>query len=716
MNLQVKDFDPDSFIDYHAKYYPELWEPHTDVELREQQVIFFNNVVNDLVAGFIKPECCNRRMAQAPTGFGKTILFCHVIMMWRRLFPGSNILLVVDQQELVQQTIEKLVMCSGTYDYGFKIGEIKQSEVQSMTNLDIAMIQTIRASRGRRMKKLREKRYDLVIVDECHATTNNSYANLIKALTHDPNPEYIKYMEEKAGDTLFDEVDDGTAPPEFLENSCQIFGVTATPWHSSKKKQKIFQDLYRRCVYRRTTLASITDGELANVIYYRGMTDVYVGDVKVKANGEFDSREMTDRINIVARHELILDHCLKIYEERGFGKIKVFCESVAHTEDLTQFFRDRGYPAEYITGDTPTGGRQGDQRGARIREFDEAPMGEIRFLCSCGCLTKGFDCKTIETVVIARPVLEESLYIQMAGRGLRLDPVLGKDTVAILDIVDCIGQNKKIQSCFTTLFDLPEDLEGDVKKIYGIKEEPREPREVDETVPVVDDQGRRQRNNSREALNAQYAFTLMAVPGRIRESGLNFIGVGTTKEGHPKYTLSVGDGDDRIELVENMTESYFDSIISKYRHKRYYGTTTELLSKIKKGLKAKFKDTKYMWCRSTREKKMSGGATGPQISLLIKPRYVKILTEMGEIKSEDDIYNMSKGQASDAIEKVTTYYKLPGSISNKQKGFLNWKRRESKIRCDESYIDGLSFREASSLIDALNKGVIIDNPNKHKKG
>jgi superfamily II DNA or RNA helicase len=70
----------------------------------------------------------------------------------------------------------------------------------------------------------------------------------------------------------------------------------------------------------------------------------------------------------------------------------------------------------------------------RERVLGDLKHGKIQVVTSCGILTEGFDEPSISCVVMARPTKSQSLYIQMAGRGLRIYP--SKENCLVLDFTD----------------------------------------------------------------------------------------------------------------------------------------------------------------------------------------------------------------------------------------------------------------------------------------
>lgn len=68
--------------------------------------------------------------------------------------------------------------------------------------------------------------------------------------------------------------------------------------------------------------------------------------------------------------------------------------------------------------------------------------GTIPCIVNCMVFTEGTDMPLIETVIIARPTRNASLYTQMVGRGLRTHE--GKDA---LNLIDCVGITGKLDIC-----------------------------------------------------------------------------------------------------------------------------------------------------------------------------------------------------------------------------------------------------------------------------
>src|SRR5690606_34657616 len=91
-----------------------------------------------------------------------------------------------------------------------------------------------------------------------------------------------------------------------------------------------------------------------------------------------------------------------------------FCISVEHARHMAEILRETGKRAAVITGDTPP--------AERTRIIEQYKRGEIDALTSVNVITTGFDAPRTDLIVMARPTQSTGLYVQMAGRGMRIKP------------------------------------------------------------------------------------------------------------------------------------------------------------------------------------------------------------------------------------------------------------------------------------------------------
>ena len=69
-------------------------------------------------------------------------------------------------------------------------------------------------------------------------------------------------------------------------------------------------------------------------------------------------------------------------------------------------------------------------RSKILRDFEK---GKIQILCNSMLLTEGWDCPSVDCIVVLRPTKSPTLYRQMVGRGTRLHP--NKKNLLLLDFL-----------------------------------------------------------------------------------------------------------------------------------------------------------------------------------------------------------------------------------------------------------------------------------------
>lgn len=127
----------------------------------------------------------------------------------------------------------------------------------------------------------------------------------------------------------------------------------------------------------------------------------------------------------------IVEHYLKIAP----GKLGItFVPSVAIAEKVAAQFNLAGVPAAVVSAKTPDADR------ARIlREFKQR---KILQLVNCDLFGEGFDLPAIEVVSMARRTESFALFVQQAGRALRL--LDGKEFAIIIDHVGNVARHAKL--------------------------------------------------------------------------------------------------------------------------------------------------------------------------------------------------------------------------------------------------------------------------------
>jgi superfamily II DNA/RNA helicase len=118
----------------------------------------------------------------------------------------------------------------------------------------------------------------------------------------------------------------------------------------------------------------------------------------------------------------------EIYKKHAIGNTLIFGLSVKHCEEIQKHISK----SVIISANTK-------QRSKIIDKFTKR---EIKCIINCMIFTEGTDIPLIETIIIARPTKNASLYKQMVGRGLRLAEEKEK-----LLLIDCVGVSTDLNLC-----------------------------------------------------------------------------------------------------------------------------------------------------------------------------------------------------------------------------------------------------------------------------
>ena len=84
---------------------------------------------------------------------------------------------------------------------------------------------------------------------------------------------------------------------------------------------------------------------------------------------------------------------------------------------------ERGFNAAEVNGNSKD----------RNEITEDFANGKYNVLCNSMLLTEGWDCPSVDCVIVLRPTKSRALYTQMIGRGTRLCE--GKDHLLVLDFL-----------------------------------------------------------------------------------------------------------------------------------------------------------------------------------------------------------------------------------------------------------------------------------------
>jgi ATP-dependent helicase IRC3 len=321
-----------------------------------------------------------RQLICLPTGTGKTVVFALLAKEINR-----RTLVIAHTEELIKQAVEKFKIVWPEVDIG--IVKAEADEVDS--HVVVASIQTI--CREKRLEKLKEQNFGLIIIDEAHHAGAPSYENTIRELGFlDDNPEKL------------------------------LVGVTAT----AKRGDGIgLSSIFQEIVFERSINTMIRAGYLSPLVGKQVFTKIDLTGVSFQ-NGDFMQAELAKVVNTPSRNQLIVDN----YKLNAANRKKAlaFCVDVQHAKDLATTFERSGVNAYAVYG-----AMDKQERKKLLSAFSN---GSFSVLTNCQILTEGFDEPSIDCVILGRPTASSSLFTQMIGRGTRTFPT--KRDCLVLDFTD----------------------------------------------------------------------------------------------------------------------------------------------------------------------------------------------------------------------------------------------------------------------------------------
>jgi superfamily II DNA or RNA helicase len=342
----------------------------------------------DALAAKFRDERLHRVALVLPTGGGKTVCFAHQAMEWLDGHPDDRVLILVDTDELVWQTSRKVQNVAPH----LKVGIVKAGKNEVDADVIVGSVQTLR-NVGRR-KQL--GRVSLVIVDECEMAVTASCMAILQDLGC------------FGGGTL-------------------AAGYTATLMRSDNKSLgAVWQDAvanrdiswmirHRWLIPPRGIAVEVPDLDLSTVASTR--TDYREGEL-----GEALAESLAPQVVAKA-----------VIEHAAGRKVLAFFPTVASCYTFAEAFEDAGVPARVIHG-----GMSDKERGDVLAWHRPGTV-----VVNCMLLTKGYDDTSVDCIVMGRPTKSKRLYIQIVGRGLRVDltrPYDEQDCI-LLDVCGASGNN-----------------------------------------------------------------------------------------------------------------------------------------------------------------------------------------------------------------------------------------------------------------------------------
>lgn len=270
---------------------------------------------------------------------------------------------------------EELVYQPQKY-YDCSFGVERAEEHSNGEDVVSASVQTL----YRRLKRFNPRDFDTIITDEAH---------------HAVAPSYLRIY-------------------QYFKPRLHI-GFTATPNRGDKKGLK---KIFKKVIFNKDLKWGIENGYLCNINCVRVEAEYDMRKIK-KVMGDFQLKDLASRVDNPVFNKQVAE----AYEKYAKGQTLIFAVNISHAHNIS-----RRIPGSVvITSETKN-------CAAILADFMEK---KIKCIVNCMVLTEGTDLPCIETIIMARPTMNSSLYAQMVGRGLRLYP--GKECLNLIDMVGVAG-------------------------------------------------------------------------------------------------------------------------------------------------------------------------------------------------------------------------------------------------------------------------------------
>lgn len=294
-----------------------------------------------------------------PTGCGKTI--CFAKLAEDQVRQGEKVLILAHRGELLDQASDKIYKVTGLKT---ALEKAESSCLGSWYRIVVGSIQSL--MRESRLSNFSKDYFDTIIIDEAHHCLSDSYQVVLNHF-----------------------------------NKAKVLGVTATP---DRGDMRNLGQYFESLAYEYTLPRAIKEGYLSPISALTVPLKMDLSGVGVQS-GDFKVGDVGTALDPYL-HKIgkeMLNYC----KDR---KTVVFLPLISTSQKFTNILNDLGFSAAEVNGNSI-------DRGEVLKDFED---GKYNVLCNSMLLTEGWDCPSVDCIVVLRPTKVRSLYCQMVGRGTRL--------------------------------------------------------------------------------------------------------------------------------------------------------------------------------------------------------------------------------------------------------------------------------------------------------
>lgn len=313
-----------------------------------------------------------RTLLVLPTGTGKTIVFASVAADQVR--AGDRVLILAHRGELLEQAADKLQRSTGL------ISAVEKADATCLNTwfrVVVGSVQTLQ--RTARLERFPRDYFGTIIIDEAHHAITDGYRRIL---------DYF--------------------------GSAKVLGVTATP---DRGDMRNLGEVFDSLAFEYKLTDAIKEGYLCRIMAQTIPLKLDISTVGF-TSGDYSLGQLGTAL------DPYLEQIAAEMAQRCKGrKTVVFLPLIKTSQKFRDLLNAHGFRAAEVNG-------QSTDRKEVLADFD---AGKYNVLCNSMLLTEGWDCPSVDCVVVLRPTKVRSLYSQMVGRGTRLSP--GKTDLLLLDFL-----------------------------------------------------------------------------------------------------------------------------------------------------------------------------------------------------------------------------------------------------------------------------------------
>ena len=317
----------------------------------------------------------DRTLLVLPTGCGKTIVFAKISE--DRVRQGDRVLILAHRGELLDQAADKIKTATGLICSTEKAEQSCLDSQSQWFRITVGSVQSL--MRQSRLDRFDPDYFQTIIIDEAHHAVSDSYQRVL---------DYF--------------------------SGAKVLGVTATPDRGDMRELgSVFDSL----AYEYTLPRAIKEGYLSPIKAVIIPLKLDLSGVSIQS-GDFKPGDLDTALDPYLYQ--IAEEMKKYCANR---KTVVFLPLIKTSQKFRDILNEAGFNAAEVNGNS-------EDRAEILEDFDK---GKYNVLCNSMLLTEGWDCPSVDCVIVLRPTKARSLYCQMVGRGTRLCE--GKEHLLLLDFL-----------------------------------------------------------------------------------------------------------------------------------------------------------------------------------------------------------------------------------------------------------------------------------------